>query len=98
MFHMSNDSHLFRTREQLEAEGWRLVGNMFEQNGERYLPLYEAKMTNIFDHRHGSIIGSDDVAELSGIPAQAITLENHQDPYHFAVPRYWIPENDVKIY
>ncbi|WP_460704912.1 Eco57I restriction-modification methylase domain-containing protein, partial [Myceligenerans halotolerans] len=26
MFHMSNDSHLFRTREQLEAEGWVLEG------------------------------------------------------------------------
>ncbi|QFU98510.1 hypothetical protein KDY119_02026 [Luteimicrobium xylanilyticum] len=29
MFHMSNDSHLFRTREQLEAEGWVLEGNVF---------------------------------------------------------------------
>lgn len=96
MFHMSNDSHLFRTREQLEAEGWRLVGNVFEREGEKYLPLYEAKMTNIFDHRHGSIIGSDDVADLSGIPAEATTLESHQDPYHFAIPRYWVPENDVK--
>ena len=25
MFHMSNDSHLFRTRERLEADGWRLA-------------------------------------------------------------------------
>ena len=25
MMDMSNDSHLFRTREQLEADGWRLV-------------------------------------------------------------------------
>ena len=31
MFHMSNDSHLFRTREQLEAEGWRLDGNVFRR-------------------------------------------------------------------
>jgi hypothetical protein len=29
MFHMSNDSHLFRTRAELEAEGYRLVGNVF---------------------------------------------------------------------
>ncbi len=29
MFHMANDSGLFRTREQLEAEGWRLEGNVF---------------------------------------------------------------------
>ena len=25
MFHMSNDSHLFRTRDRLEADGWRLA-------------------------------------------------------------------------
>ena len=31
MFHMSNDSHLFRTRSQLEAEGWQLSGNIFRK-------------------------------------------------------------------
>ncbi|MFS8783236.1 endonuclease domain-containing protein, partial [Synechococcus sp. R6-7] len=29
MFDMSNDSHLFRTRAELEAQGYRLVGNVF---------------------------------------------------------------------
>ncbi|MGY2752646.1 very-short-patch-repair endonuclease/type I restriction-modification system DNA methylase subunit [Thermostichus sp. MS-CIW-21] len=29
MFHMSNDSHLFRTRAELEKQGYRLVGNRF---------------------------------------------------------------------
>ena len=29
MFHMSNDSHLFRTKEQLEAEGYQLEGNAY---------------------------------------------------------------------
>ena len=31
MFHMSNDSHLFHTREELEANGWTLNGNVFER-------------------------------------------------------------------
>ncbi|WP_343216968.1 Eco57I restriction-modification methylase domain-containing protein [Chloracidobacterium aggregatum] len=37
MFDMSNDSHLFRTRTELEKEGYRLVGNVFvkeEASGE----------------------------------------------------------------
>ena len=96
MFDMSNDSHLFRTREQLEADGWRLQGNIFRKDGAEYLPLYEAKMTNLFDHRHGSIVGAADVAELSGIPAEATSLEEHQNPCHFALPRYWVPEEDVE--
>src|SRR5690606_35672666 len=29
LFNMTSDSHLFRTREQLEAQGYRLVGNRF---------------------------------------------------------------------
>lgn len=31
MFHMSNDSHLFHTREELEGDGWVLCGNVFER-------------------------------------------------------------------
>ncbi|MDR0285343.1 MAG: N-6 DNA methylase, partial [Propionibacteriaceae bacterium] len=31
MFDMSNDSHLFYTREELEADGWVLNGNVFER-------------------------------------------------------------------
>jgi len=30
MFHMASDSHLFRTREELEAEGFVLQGNVFQ--------------------------------------------------------------------
>jgi len=35
MFHMSNDSGLFHTREELEADGWTLRGNVFERERER---------------------------------------------------------------
>lgn len=55
MFHMSNDSHLFRTRDQLESDGWTLEGNVFTRDGDRYLPLYEAKMLHHFDHRLGDV-------------------------------------------
>lgn len=34
MFHMSNDSALFRTREHLEADGWVLDGNLFRRGGD----------------------------------------------------------------
>jgi hypothetical protein len=44
MFDMANDSHLFRTCEQLEADGWSLEGNIFYGKDERYLPLYEPRV------------------------------------------------------
>lgn len=63
LFNMTSDSHLFHTREELEAEGWTLVGNVFErtvihqagghqeERTERMLPLYEAKMLHLYDTR-----------------------------------------------
>ena len=45
MFHMSNDSHLFRTREQLEADGWELAGNVFQKNGNESGPPRFAQQT-----------------------------------------------------
>ena len=54
MFHMANDSHLFRTREQLTREGWKLIGNVFHKGAEQYLPLYEGKMIWHFDHCFGT--------------------------------------------
>ena len=95
MLDMANDSALFRTANDLSGDGWELDGNVFRKGDASYLPLYEAKMTNLFDHRHGSIVGSEDVADLSGIPAQATTLEQHQDANHRAVPRYWVPATAV---
>ena len=52
MFDMTNDSHLFRTAAQLEADGFYPVqGNRWKKGDELYLPLYEGKMVQAFDHR-----------------------------------------------
>ena len=55
---MTDDSDLFRTREALEADGWQLHGNVFTRAGKRMLPLYEAKMVHLFDHRWNSYYGT----------------------------------------
>ena len=42
---MTNDSHLFRTAAQLEAEGfYPVAGNHWKRGEDVYLPLYEGKM------------------------------------------------------
>ena len=52
MFHMANDSHLFRTAAQLDSAGFYPVqGNCWKRGEELYLPLYEGKMVQAFDHR-----------------------------------------------
>ena len=42
LFDMTDDADLFRTREELEAEGWRLKGNIFTSDDKQMLPLFEA--------------------------------------------------------
>lgn len=84
LFDMTDDSDLFRTREALEADDWRLDGNVFTRSGKHMLPLYEAKMAHHFDHRWNSFygIGNEDRSQL--------TLKEKQDPSSYAQPRYWV--------
>jgi hypothetical protein len=96
MFHMSNDSHLFRTREELEKAGYRQVGNRFlpPAGGEGlYLPLYEAKMIWHYDHRFGTYAG---VASRSNTELPTPTPEDHADPAFVVQPWYWVPAEEVE--
>lgn len=90
MFHMSNDSRLFRTREELENEGWELRGNVFvrpDDDRRRYLPLYEAKMAHQFNHRWATYDAIDEVRDT--------TPSERRDRNFSVLPRYWVCENEV---
>lgn len=95
LFNMTSDSHLFRTRAQLEAEGWRLSGNIFEQDGERYLPLYEAKMLHQFDHRYATYAGATQANLNVGI-LPSLSIAQKQDPHCFLIPNYWVLSTNIK--
>ena len=86
MFHMSNDSGLFRTREQLVAEGWRLRGNHFVRGSDICLPLYEAKMMHQYDHRWATYQGGN---------TRDVTDREKDDPNIVVLPRYWVPAGAV---
>jgi len=99
MFDMSNDSHLFHTRDELEADGWTLNGNVFERTvnyarGERHenssqrmLPLYEGKMIHLFDFAWATM---DDDGSWSDV-----SVAEKRRPDFFPLPRYWVPEAQV---
>lgn len=93
-FHMTDDSDLFRKRERLEAEGWELRGNVFVKDGERMLPLYEAKMVDFFNHRAADVIKSETAVNRQNQP-RYLTSEELQDVDRFAFPLNWIAENGL---
>ena len=72
MFHMTNHSHLFRTAAQLEDKGFYPVqGNRWKRGKDQYLPLYEGKMVQAFDHRAASVVVNPQNLNRPGQPREA---------------------------
>ena len=94
MFHMANDSGLFRTRAELAAAGWRLDGDRFERDGRAMLPLYEAKMVHQFDHRFGTYEGQSQAQANQG-KLPELDHVAHADPGRLTLPRYWVHQDEV---
>jgi len=97
IFHMSNDSHLFRTIEQLQDIGAKPTnkenpGGIWKKGNETYLPLYEGKMIWYYDHRYNSATFT---SGLQGT-GEATTLEQHQNPNYSPIPRYWVEKKNVE--
>ena len=94
MFDMSNDSKLFRTREQLSQEGWLLVGNHFIKDGRTYLPLLEGKMVDAYNHRYASVIVNMQSDLRKTLPVEHQESDWRQSEFH-NMPLYWVPEGEV---
>lgn len=85
---MSSDSHLFRTDEQLEGQGYTRDGNIYRKPGaDDYLPLYEAKMVHHYDHRW---------ATYDGGRIRDLTPDEKQAPEGVVCGRYWVRNGDVQ--
>ena len=94
MFHMANDSHLFRTAAHLESEGFYPVeGNRWQKGKELYLPLYEGKMVQAFDHRAASITNREGNLFRPGQPDRTLDDE-HRDPAFSPRSRYWVSRKE----
>ena len=93
MFDMTNDSHLFRTAAKLEANGFYPVqGNRWKKGEELYLPLYEGKMVQAFDHRAASIVVNLENLNRPAQPREA-SLNESSDPKWLPDPQYWVRED-----
>jgi hypothetical protein len=94
MFDMANDSDKFRTRENLEDDGWVLDGDVFIRHGRRMLPLYEGKMIYHYDHRFGDYRARAAERVDSVLPRTPDAAK--ADPYFRVLPRYWVQEFDTR--
>jgi hypothetical protein len=95
LFNMTGDSDIFESRDPLERRGFRLVANRLESSDEIYLPLYEGKMFDFFDHRFAHVVLSETAAIRQG-QSELLTAAQHEDPTAVPLPRYWVSRREVE--
>ena len=91
MFHMTNDSDLFRKRVELEEEegAFSIGGNRFGSPSGEWMPLYEGKMVQAYDHRAASVVVNPENQHRPAQPVPA-TSEQQQDPAWLPDPQFWV--------
>ena len=96
MFDMTNDSHLFRTREELEDEegAYSLGGNRFNSPSGEWVPLYEGKMVQAYDHRAANIVVNPENRHRPAQPVPA-TLEQHGNVDWLPDPQFWVARSRI---
>ena len=92
MFDMTNDSGLFRAREELEEQegAYPIGGNRFASPSGDWVPLYEGKMVQAFDHRAANIVVNPENQHRPAQPVPA-TPEQHRNADWLPDPQYWVP-------
>ena len=96
MFDMTNDSGLFKRRDELEKEGWYPVGgNRWKKGEAEAVPLYEGKMVQMYDHRAASVVVN---ASNLHRPAQqeASTDAHHVDQNFLPTSQFWVTTDEVR--
>lgn len=99
MFHMTSDSKLFQTGQELEKQGWqRAALNRWEKKSgkttARALPLYEGKMVQMWDHRAADVVVN--LANLKRAAQQESILQMEKaNPARFPAPQYWVDAKSV---
>ena len=96
MFHMANNSNLFLTIEELKDGGMYPVGiNRWQRGNEVYVPLYEGKMVQAFDHRAASVINREGNLFRPGQTDKTLADE-YLDASFAPRPRYWVDSKEIE--
>lgn len=94
MFDQTNDAEHFKTGAELKEAGFKLCGNRWIRRKNVFLPLYEAKMIQAFDHRAASVRVERANWMRQGQPEET-SLVQHQNPEFVVQPRYWVAQDLV---
>lgn len=90
MFHMTNDSSLFMTCDELNEQGYKpaLLGR-WRKAGAEVVPLYEGKMLQMYDHRAADVVVNAGNLQRAAQP-EAIPHASKLRPDRLAQPQFWV--------
>jgi hypothetical protein len=96
MFHMTNASKEFRNKMELENQegAWPIGGQRYQSAAGTWLPLYEGKSVQIYNHRYASVITPEGSVSGQGQSIHA-SIEDLASPDFVPTPRYWV--NAAKV-
>ena len=98
MFDMSNDSGLFCTQAELEEQegAYPVGGNRFASPSGDWVPLYEGKMVQAFDHRAASVVVKPENQHRPAQPKPA-TSEQHRKADWLPAPQFWVLRGETSF-
>ncbi len=94
MFHMANDSGLFRTADDLTGLDATFDSWSWSAGKRRWLPLYEAKMLTHWNPRFSTYAGLPEDSVSTQLPR--LTVAQLDDPAVEPLARYWVDEAEVE--
>ncbi|MBN2270707.1 MAG: N-6 DNA methylase, partial [Sedimentisphaerales bacterium] len=95
MFHQSGDAHLFWTADKLKADGFKRDGSMWKKRKQTFIPLCEAKMVQMYDHRAASVVVDPSNYMRQG-QTDPTSLVQHQNPEFHVEPRWWALSDSIE--
>ncbi len=97
MFHMTNDSGLFRSEEELrkKEKAYHIGENVFDSANGKWLPLYVGRMFNQYDHRAASVYINEKNLKNPNL-SELIPSKQKQDPSF--VPKHvsWVNQSQIR--
>lgn len=93
--HMSNQSEFFETKKDVQDKfgAYPVGGNIFKSKDGYWLPLYEGKMIQIYNHRYASVRVNPKNVSSQGVTEQ-LTIDQLHDPSTLPDPRFWFMVKD----
>lgn len=95
MFHMTNDSKFFLTRQELEKQGFAPAPLNRWRNGDtEAVPLYEGKMVQMYDHRAADVVVKTKNLHRAAQP-EPIQEALKEQPDRYPVPQFFVLSENI---